>query len=66
MKKIAILGASYLQKPLIEKANSLGIETHCFAWDNDEAVCKNIALFFLSYFCFRKRINFRKMYRNWY
>lgn len=46
MKKIAILGASYLQKPLIEKANSLGIETHCFAWDNDEAVCKNIALFF--------------------
>lgn len=45
-KKIAILGASYLQKPLVEKAMSLGIETHCFAWDNDQAVCKGIADFF--------------------
>lgn len=32
MKKIAIIGASYLQQPLIEKAKSLGIETHVFAW----------------------------------
>jgi biotin carboxylase len=40
VKKIAILGATYLQKPLVDKANSMGIETHCFAWDNDEAICK--------------------------
>lgn len=46
MKKLAILGASYLQKPLIEKAKEMGIETHCFAWDNDLAVCKNISDFF--------------------
>lgn len=46
VKKIAILGASYLQQPLVEKANAMGIETHCFAWDNDLAVCKSIAHFF--------------------
>ena len=32
MKKIAIIGASYLQEPLIEKAKDMGIETHVFAW----------------------------------
>lgn len=46
MKKIAILGASYLQKPLVEKAIEMGLETHCFAWDNTEAICKSIAHFF--------------------
>lgn len=46
MKKLAILGASYLQKPLVEKANQLGIETHCFSWDNSEAICKEIAHYF--------------------
>lgn len=46
MKKLAILGASYLQKPLVEKANELGIETHCFAWDNKDAICKNVAHYF--------------------
>jgi len=46
MKKLAILGASYLQLPLVEKAKQMEIETHCFAWDNDEAVCKHVADFF--------------------
>lgn len=32
MKKIAIIGASYLQEPLIQKAKEMGIETHVFAW----------------------------------
>lgn len=32
MKKIAIIGASYLQEPLIEKAKSMGLQTHVFAW----------------------------------
>ena len=32
MKRIAIIGASYLQAPLIQKAKSMGIETHVFAW----------------------------------
>ena len=33
MKKLAIIGASYLQNPLIEKAKSMGLETHVFAWE---------------------------------
>lgn len=32
MTKLAIIGASYLQLPLIEKAKQMGIETHVFAW----------------------------------
>lgn len=32
-RKIAIIGASYLQLPLIEKAKSMGLETHAFAWE---------------------------------
>ncbi len=32
MKKLAIIGASYLQEPLIIKAKNRGIETHVFAW----------------------------------
>ncbi|MBR0466376.1 MAG: ATP-grasp domain-containing protein [Clostridia bacterium] len=32
MKKIAIIGASYLQEPLISLAKNMGIETHVFAW----------------------------------
>lgn len=31
-KKIAIIGASYLQLPLIEKAKAMNLETHVFAW----------------------------------
>ena len=31
-KKLAIIGASYLQLPLILRAKELGIETHAFAW----------------------------------
>jgi biotin carboxylase len=45
MKKVAILGASYLQVPLIKKAKSLGIETHVFAWEQG-AIGKDLADFF--------------------
>lgn len=31
-KKLAIIGASYLQLPLITKAKEMGLETHVFAW----------------------------------
>ena len=31
--KIAIIGASYLQEPLILKAKAMGHETHVFAWE---------------------------------
>ena len=32
MKRLAIIGASYLQEPLIRRAKELGYETHVFAW----------------------------------
>lgn len=40
-KKLAIIGASYLQLPLVKEAKIMGIETYCFAWD-EGAVCKKI------------------------
>jgi biotin carboxylase len=45
MKKLAIIGASYLQLPLVRKAKEMGIESHCFAWE-DGAVCKEMADYF--------------------
>lgn len=45
MIKLAIIGASYLQLPLIHKAKEMGIETHCFAW-RDGAVCADFSDFF--------------------
>lgn len=44
-KKLAVIGASYLQLPLVKKAREMGIEVHCFAWE-DGAVCKEIADYF--------------------
>ena len=32
-KRLAIIGANYLQKALVQKAASMGIETHVFAWE---------------------------------
>ena len=42
MTKLAIIGASYLQLPLVKKAKELGIYTICFAW-TEGAVCKEEA-----------------------
>jgi biotin carboxylase len=44
-KKLTILGASYLQAPIIKKAKELGVETHVFAWEKG-AVAKDIADYF--------------------
>ena len=41
-KKLAIVGASYLQLPLVLKAKALGVKTICFAWE-DGAVCRDYA-----------------------
>lgn len=41
MTTIAIIGASYLQRPLIEKAQTMGLRTICFAWA-EGAMCKDI------------------------
>jgi len=45
MKKLAVIGASYLQLPLVKKAKELGLEVHCFAWP-EGAVCKDAADYF--------------------
>ena len=45
MQKIAVIGASYLQIPLVQKAKEMGLEVHCFAWA-EGAVCKEKADYF--------------------
>ena len=40
--KLAIIGASYLQLPLVKKAREMGLYTLCFAWP-EGAVCKDEA-----------------------
>lgn len=42
MKRLAVIGASYLQLPLVLKAREMGLETVCFAWE-DGAVCRDYA-----------------------
>ena len=42
MGKLAVIGASYLQLPLVLKAKELGHTVHCFAW-KDGAVCEGVA-----------------------
>ena len=37
-KKIAIVGASFLQRPLVLEAKRLGLETHVFAWKKHNSV----------------------------
>lgn len=39
--KLAIIGAGYLQLPLVKKAKEMGVESICFAWE-EGAVCKNV------------------------
>jgi len=58
-QKLAILGASYLQEPLVTKAKELGIETHCFAWA-DGATCKDLADFFYPISILDKEEIFKK------
>lgn len=46
MKKIAIIGASYLQLPLIRKAKEMGLETHVFAWAANDVGEKEADFFY--------------------
>lgn len=45
-RKLAIIGASYLQEPLIQKAKSIGIETHVFAWAANDVGEKSADFFY--------------------
>ena len=42
MKNLAVIGASYLQLPLVKKAKEMGLHTLYFAWA-EGAVCKEVA-----------------------
>ena len=46
MKDLAIIGASYLQLPLIEKAKEMGYVTHVFAWAADDVGEKAADVFY--------------------
>lgn len=59
MKKLAIIGAGYLQLPLVLKAKEMGIETHCFAWP-DGAVCEGQADYFYPISILEKEAIFRE------
>lgn len=41
MKTLAIIGAGYLQRPLVETAKQMGLRTICFAWPQG-AVCRDV------------------------
>lgn len=41
-QKLAVIGAGYLQLPLVKKAKEMGLEVHCFSW-KEGAVCKDTA-----------------------
>lgn len=45
-KKLAIIGASYIQNPLILKAKEMGLETHVFAWAADDVGEKTADFFY--------------------
>lgn len=42
MKTLAVIGASYLQLPLVVKAKEMGLHVICFAW-REGAVCADVA-----------------------
>ena len=46
IKNLAIIGASYLQLPLIEKAKDMGLETHVFAWAANDVGEKSADYFY--------------------
>ena len=48
MKNLAIIGASYLQLPLIQKAKELGYTTHVFAWAANDVGEDAADFFFLN------------------
>ena len=60
-KKLAIIGASYLQAPLVFRAKAMGVETHCFAWLKD-AFCKDHADYFYPISILDKEEIFKKCF----
>lgn len=59
MKKLAVIGASYFQLPLVKKAQSMDLEVHCFAWE-DGAVCKKYSDYFYPISTVEKELILKK------
>lgn len=59
MKKIAIIGGSYLQLPAVLKAKELGYEVHCFSW-SEGAVCADESDFFYPISILEKELILKK------
>ena len=59
MKKLAVIGGSYLQLPLVMKAKQMGLEIHCFSW-RDGAVCADHADYFYPISIIEKEIILQK------
>lgn len=45
-RKLAVIGASYLQEPLIQTAKAMGCETHVFAWQVGDVGEKSADFFY--------------------
>lgn len=45
--KLAIIGAGFIGKIIAQQAAEMGVETHCFAWENG-AVAKDVVDYFYS------------------
>ncbi|MBR3314411.1 MAG: ATP-grasp domain-containing protein [Atopobiaceae bacterium] len=45
-KKVAVIGASYLQLPIIQKLQELGAEVHVFAWEANDVGEKQADVFY--------------------
>ena len=59
MKKLAIIGGSYLQLPIVKKAKEMGVEVHCFSW-RDGAVCADVADYFYPISIIEKDVILKK------
>ena len=53
MKTIAIIGASYLQLPIVLKAKEMGLRVICFMWDKESA--KNMQINSIRYPLLKKK-----------
>lgn len=45
MEKIAIVGSGYMAKIIATRAKEIGIETHCFSWDNQSVAAEVVDFF---------------------
>lgn len=45
MKKIALIGSGILSKEIAERAKELGVESHCFSFNDNDIACNSVDYF---------------------